>query len=345
MTSIRMLRGWTTALVLFIDSGWAARDGARGTSRPVTLRSIFRWTIVVAGALLFAQSIRFVGLDAIAAGLGRVGSGFAIILLLSGAREVARAIAWTRTVEGPAPLRLLPAFRARLAGEALNTLLPMGIVVGEPTKASHVAGEIPFATAFSALVVELAFYSASLVLLFGSGLLSLAVLNTASIGPFAAAFLAVAGIVSVLILAGKRWSGPLGDRIFGFARRHPDRVGAIVACEVAYHALAVAEVYVTLLLISPVRPTVGAAVVLETVNRFVTMAFKMLPMRVGVDEVGSSIFAARVDLNPATGLTLALIRKIRLLFWSAIGLALFEVDLRVPARRTTQRTQRPQSLG
>ena len=288
----------------------------------MTARRIVRIAVLIAGITLFARSLRTMGVDQIVEGVGRVGWGFAVVLLLSGAREVARTLAWTRTVEGAAPLRFLQAFRARLAGEALNTLLPMGIVLGEPTKASQVQADLPFATAFTALVVEFAFYSASLVLLFGAGVWAFVVLNEVPLGPYAMAFGAAAGVVGLIVLATTRWSNSLRDVVFGFASRHPEQVRAIMTLEIAYHVCAVVEVYVTLLLISPVQPTLAAAIVLETVNRVITMVFKMLPMRVGVDEVGSSLFAGRVDLSPATGLTLALVRKLRLLFWSAIGLAL-----------------------
>ena len=294
------------------------------------IRTIFRAAVIAAAAILLLQSVRVVGIDPIVDGLARVGWGFAAILLLSGAREVVRTIAWTRTVEGPAPLRFLPALGARLGGEALNTLLPMGMVIGEPAKASHVAPHIPFATAFKALVVEFAFYTASLVLLFAAGLAAFGRSNTIPLGPYPMAFAAAIAVTAFALLAAARWGRPLRDATFGFAARHPRRAAIVVACEIAYHVLGVVEVYVSLWLISPVRPTVAAAIVLEMVNRVVTMVFKMIPMRVGVDEVGSSVFAARVDLNPATGVTLALIRKVRLLFWSAIGLALL---VRRPTRR------------
>ena len=107
-----------------------------------------------------------------------------------------------------------------------------------------------------------------------------------------------------------------------FAAAHPEHVRAIVAFELAYQVLAVAEVYLTLLLISPLRPTLASSLMLETVSRAITMVFKMLPMRVGVDEASSSLFAGHLDLGAATGLTLALVRKLRMLFWSAVGLAL-----------------------
>jgi hypothetical protein len=109
----------------------------------------------------------------------------------------------------------------------------------------------------------------------------------------------------------------------GFASRHPEHLWPIAAFEVTFQLLAVAEVYVTLLLISPQRPSLASAVVLETVSRAMTMTFKMLPMRVGVDEAGASLFAGRLHLGASTGVTLALVRKLRLLVWSAVGLVCF----------------------
>src|SRR5580658_1703118 len=127
----------------------------------------------VIGTALFAYSIDILGFVGIQAAFVRMGWGFGAILLLSGAREAVRTLAWTRTIEGPVRLSFRDAFRARLAGEALNTLLPMGMLVGEPMKAEHVGHRLPFATAFSALVVEFAFYGFSLVLLFSAGVIAL----------------------------------------------------------------------------------------------------------------------------------------------------------------------------
>src|SRR5207249_1099569 len=64
------------------------------------------------------------------------------------------------------------------------------------------------------------------------------------------------------------------------------------------------------------------AIVLETVSRAVTVAFKIVPMRIGVDEASSSFAAGRLHLDPVVGLAVALVRKLRLLVWSAVGLTL-----------------------
>src|SRR5262245_50960079 len=113
-----------------------------------------------------------------------------------------------RTVEGDAPLRFANAFRARLAGEALNTLLPMGIVLGEPTKASLVGADVPFATAFKALLVEFAFYTVSLVLLFGAGVAAYVASSGIPAGAHAAISGAASVAVALIVLLSMRWSAP-----------------------------------------------------------------------------------------------------------------------------------------
>ena len=275
---------------------------------------------VAAAVALLAASVRATGVDRMAESVTRVGWGFAAILLLAGARDAARAFAWTRAVDGPDRLRFLPAFRARLAGEALNTLLPMGIVVGEPAKALHVSGEIALAPAATALALEFAFYAASLVLLFAAGVAAIGFESGAFTNPQAVAAAAIAAIAIAAVLARRAWRGP--DH--APARRLPQRsVGTIAACQIAYQALSIAETYVTLRLVSPARASISSTLVLETVSRAVTIAFKFVPMRIGIDEATSSFAAGRLHLDPVVGLAMALVRKIRLLFWSAVGLVFF----------------------
>src|ERR1700730_11321478 len=99
----------------------------------------------IIGTALFAYSIKVLGLADIQAALVRMGWGLGAILFLSGARQAVSTLAWTHTIEGPVRLSFRDAFRARLAGEAFNALLPMGMLVGEPMKAEHVGHRLPFA--------------------------------------------------------------------------------------------------------------------------------------------------------------------------------------------------------
>jgi hypothetical protein len=296
--------------------------------------------VAMIGTALFAYSIETLGLASIQDAFVRIGWGFGAILLLSGAREAVRTLAWTHTVEGPVRLSFRDAFRARLAGEALNALLPMGMLVGEPMKAEHVGHRLPFATAFGALAMEFAFYGTSLLLLFSAGVVALfpstAVLFIAAMAlmvvplvrngsrrngivePAGASEGQVASVITRVLEKLRR----LGDPVLGFIARHPDRVWRLIALEAAFQGFAVAEGYLTLVLISPGHVAWSSALVLETVSRAVTIMFKMLPMRLGVDEAGAAVFAGHLGLGPATGITLALVRRMRVLCWSAVGIAL-----------------------
>lgn len=112
----------------------------------------------------------------------------------------------------------------------------------------------------------------------------------------------------------------LGDPVLRFAVLDPGRAGRLVVLEAAFQLFAVAEVYVTLALITPQHVAWSSALALETVNRAVTILFKMLPMRLGVDEAGAGVLADRLGLGSATGITLALVRRMRVLCWSAVGI-------------------------
>ncbi len=153
--------------------------------------------------------------------------------------------------------------------------------------------------------------------LFAAGVAAFAALNRLSVG-ITTVLAAETAIIAVATLIARR----LMRRSSRWTAIRPGHLAAIAASEAAYQVLAVAEVYVTLLLIRPEPPTIASAVVLETVSRAITMFFKMIPMRIGVDEASSSFVAGHVSLDPASGLTLALVRKLRLAFWSAVGLAL-----------------------
>ncbi len=290
------------------------------------------------GTALFAYSINTLGFARIQDAFFRIGWGFGAILLLSGARDVVRTLAWTHTIDGPVRLSFRDAFCARLAGEAFNALLPMGMLVGEPMKAEHVGHRLPFATAFSALAVEFAFYGVSLVLLFSAGVVILfpssAVLliaamalmavplvrnrnrGTGTVGLPGASQQHVANVITRLLEQVRRLGGP----VLRFASLNPGRAWLLVVLEAAFQLFAVAEVCSDARAHHPAACCLELRAVLETVSRAVTILFKMLPMRLGVDEAGAAVFADRLGLGAATGITLALVRRMRLLCWSAVGI-------------------------
>jgi hypothetical protein len=208
----------------------------------------------------------------------------------------------------------------------------MGFLVGEPTKARYVDDRMPFATAFSALMLEYAFYGVSLAVLAAVALFVIAPWR------ITLAAIVVGAVVLPALTPVRRATQPLRR----FIVHEPMRASTIAALQAAYHALAIAETYIVLRLLNPAGATWTAAAAFELINRGVTIAFKMVPMRVGVDEAGAALMATHLAIGSATGVMLALVRKLRVLCWTAVGL--LAIALRAFRRWAPSRSCRGERL-
>ena len=125
--------------------------------------------------------------------------------------------------------------------------------------------------------------------------------------------------------------------MFGFAAARRDRLAPILLLEFAFHAAAVLEIYLLLALLIPdTGRTLLLALVLETVDRLITIGFKFVPLRLGVDQAGSGSWPPSSASASTTGVTLATIRTGRNLFWAVVGLSLLlkrNIETSEPAPR------------
>ncbi|MEJ7615878.1 MAG: lysylphosphatidylglycerol synthase transmembrane domain-containing protein [Pyrinomonadaceae bacterium] len=305
------------------------------------------------GVVLFFFFVRKAGLGQVLDGLQSLGAGFLLILLLSGVRLTVRTLCWMRCFEAPHQLRFRDAFRAYLIGDAMGNLMPLGIVVSEPVKAMMVRERVPLVAALSAVAVENIFYSFSVAIFIFTGtatlLLSFAVPDALRVTGIAI-LTGIVGIIAVsYFVIGRQWKfasalleiihrrglankllsaerrsrvANLEDGIYGFYQRNRSRFLPILLFECIFHLAGVAEVYVTLLFISDMPPTILAAIILESVNRIINVVFKFVPLRVGVDEAGTGLLTNVLKFGTATGVTLAIVRKARLIFWTGAGVGL-----------------------
>src|SRR5947209_1417716 len=85
------------------------------------------------------------------------------------------------------------------------------------------------------------------------------------------------------------------------------------------HATSVIEVYVTLRMLG-YKPTVPAALVIESLTKIINFVFGFVPATIGVYEAGNEIILQTLGYAAATGITLALVRKSGTLVWTGIGL-------------------------
>ena len=303
------------------------------------------------GLALFVYAIRHAGAGAVADGMARLGWAFAAVVALGGLRFALRAAAWLRCLERGHRLGLRDVFPAVVAGDALGNLTPLGVIVGEPAKALLLRRREPLGRTLPALAVENLFYALSAALVIAGGLAALPLLLQAP-GRLWLAATAVALALAALV-AGAHWVVrgriPAGSALLARleecgiaprlaargaerARALEDRIHAlyprtwsgllpVALLELAFHACAVVEIFLVLSLIGPRQPTLLDAFVLESTNRLIAVVFRFVPLRIGVDEAGTGLLADLLAFGTAAGVTLAIVRKGRMLVWTALGLA------------------------
>lgn len=304
----------------------------------------------VVGLALFTYFVKRAGISQISDGIRRLGAGFLIIIAISAVRQVVRSLSWSLCVEEPHRLRFWDAFRARVMGDAIGNVLPFAsFVISEPAKPALIRDRLPLMAGLSAIAIENTFYSLSVAISISAGMFALLLNFSLPHGLRLGSFL-VLGVVLVVITLGsllirkqvrfisgaagflhnrglnEKWVAKgrtMEDLIYGFYRRHRARFIPIMLLEACFHLAGVCEIYVTLSFISPGQPpTFLTAFILESVNRVITMAFKFIPLRLGVDEAGTGRVSKVLLFTEVTGVTLAIIRKARDVFWAAIGMAL-----------------------
>ena len=318
---------------------------------------------LIIGLALFAYFVEKAGVGQVWEGIRRLGAGFVLVIAVSALRQIARSIAWTLCMEPPYRLRFRDAFRARVMGDAIGNILPFaGFLVSEPAKPALIRDRVPLMAGFSALAIENIFYALSVALFIFSGMLALLLSFTLPKGLRLVSIITLAVIALVIglgaVLIAKRlrfisgsakflhrrglnekWiekSSSLEDRVYGFYQRNSARFLPIILLEFCFHLAGVTEIYVTLSFISPDQPpTFLTAFILESVNRVITVAFKFIPLRMGVDEAGTGRVSKVLQFTMATGVTLAIVRKARDVFWAATGMILLlqrGLSLRAVAR-------------
>ena len=300
--------------------------------------------IVGLGLLIFTVR-RVGGWSAIVDGIGSIGWWFAAVVLLGALRMVCRTRAWMICANDP-QLRFVDAFSAWLVSDAMGNLTPLGLLASEPTKVLMVRTRISTVTGIASVTIENIFYTASvlIVLLSGTWLFLQKANIPQSLEQVSELIIAAVAIAAVIgIWAARRRPAvlskfaPFISKLAGKADAPADairdveqqiyavpqwplsRLAHVGLWEVAFHVGAVAEVWLVLRLLIP-DITISEAFLLESAGRFVTVAFKFVPYRLGIDEAGSGAVASALGMPPATGVTLALVRRLRIIVLNAVGL-------------------------
>jgi hypothetical protein len=305
--------------------------------------------MALAGLVVLVVTIRQVGWPDIRRGLAAIGVWFAPVVLLGAVRFAARARAWTLCAAqvGAGALTTTRALAATLAADAVGNLTPLGLLASEPAKVLMLRPTVTTGPALTSVALDNAFYTGSVVFMLAAGAWMLvrqtalpAALRVGAEGVLAAI---VVGAIVVAWAVRRRpavlsWIAQAAARVSGRAARTPDMLhdletrfygvtawptatlAAVAGWQAAFHAAAVAEVWLILTVLSGRPVSLADAFVLETTGRLITVLFKLVPFRVGIDEAGAAVVAAAIGVPVSDAVALALVRKLRIVVLNAAGL-------------------------
>jgi hypothetical protein len=223
-----------------------------------------------------------------------------------------------------------------------------GKLVGEGIRISFLGSTVPLANGISACAIDGALHSftAALVTILG-------ITGTLVVAPLSGIWRVYALLVSsvlilVIVLAAvaveRRWPlarnsaralarVPLLDKWIGskqpiidsaetnlltFYSQAPAAFWANLTLNALWHALAILEVFVILRLMGAGIAPVGAFVV-EGMTKVINLVGALNPGNLGTYEAGNMLIAKICGVTGTTGLTLALCRRLRAVFWAGIG--------------------------
>jgi uncharacterized protein (TIRG00374 family) len=314
-----------------------------------------RATLLLAGAALFALLVWQIGLGAIAASFVRVGPSLLVVLVFPFCVITAFDTLGWRYAFRRDRVSFWELARARVAGEAVNGTTPTGSVGGEAVKAWLIRDRVSFSESLPSVIVAKTTITIAqgLFLLFGLFVAWLALPAQQSwlLKPMAALLglevLAVGGFVyaqTAGVLAGSgRMLERIGvmrpahrglplkriDRALSlFYRRQPTRLALSIGFHFLGWLVSAAETWFILWLIGvPVSPV--TAVIIEACGTAVRFMTFFIPGHLGALEGGNVALFVALGLDPASGLSAILIRRVREAAWIGLGFLM----LRAPARR------------
>jgi hypothetical protein len=303
--------------------------------------------------------------------LQAVGWGFALVILLGGLSQLAKTCAWrqafTCDISG---LSWSRSFVAQLISDGIGQFGIAGKVVGEGTRISLLGRAVPLPNALSAGAIDGGLHSLSALVVTVLGVSAILMMGPVSVRWRVYAALLITVLVSVMILAAvalrNRWpllgnatraigrlprlhawvsdKQPIVDsaegNLLNFRGEAPAAFWATLLFNLLWHLLAVLEVYIILRFMGA-GFTLGGAFIVESLTKVINLVGALNPGNFGTYEGGSMLIAKMFGVTSTTGLTLALCRRARTVFWAGVGAMCMIVMKTAEAPRTIAATLGP----
>ena len=322
-------------------------------SRGVLRGRHFRWLEVIlclVGVGFLAAMLLKIGTPSILEALVGLGPSLWLIVGIELVAVIANTVSWRCTISpdrrGDVPFASLMA--ARIAGDALNYVIPAG--AGEISKIRLLSRYMPVEPALASVALAKLTEGIALGLFGVLGLIvawPIVVTDAASAVPIAVATLIGAGLAVGCVVAMRFGLFAIAVRIvhrLGARRLDGSRLAGVamsvdaemfqfrqvrtgaVAHSTIWHLVGwlvnVAELWLACHFLG-LRPPLGRVFAGEALGVLCDVVVFFVPMRIGAAEGGRVFVFMLLGFSAAQGLTLGLVRRVRELAWTTIGLAIY----------------------
>ena len=313
------------------------------------VRPALRFLAMLGSAGLLAYLVRHAGPANLWHNLVRLGWGFTLVIGLAGVSHLARTWAWQMTLGKERYKLSFPKLVGlRLGAEAAGQLGIVGQTFGDSIRVSHLNRQMQMGHSLASVTLDRGLYLVTGIIVIVSGFVAaLPMLSLSHALRFYAGLFALGSItfLSLTLLVvrkrfpvlsqGARLIGrvpALKNRIeqrlhliqtmesalFDFHHNTPVLFWGSLLLNLAGHCLAILEVCLVLWLLGAPIGFVGAMII-ESLTKLVNAIGSFNPGNIGTYETGNMLIGKIFSLSNASGLALAMARRLRALFWTAVG--------------------------
>jgi len=299
--------------------------------------------------LLLTFLIRRAGPTKLLESIAALGWGLGLVIALGGVSHVLKTWAWRLTLlDEKHHVSFVKMLGLRLGSEAVGQFGALGQVFGETLRVSLLSSTLPLANGIASVTLDRAFFVLTAAMVSAAGLGAAVTLWPLPHHLAIYAWLFVSVLIGLVLLAAlavrKRWAVVSGTaltfgriryfsnwierrrslihavehKLLNFYHHTPGAFWSSLLLNLACQSLAIGEVYLILWLMGA-KVGFVVALAVEALTKLINLLGVFNPGNVGTYEGGNMLIAERLGLSGASGLTLGLARRVRAIFWAAVG--------------------------
>ena len=325
------------------------RDPSLSVAATSPAIDVFYWIerlLLLAGIILFIALVREIGASTVWDDVRTVGYGLIPIIGQEALVYLTNTLGWRYAFppghDTPPYGRLLI---VRFLGDVINSVTPTATVGGEVIRARLLRGEIDASVVWASIAVAAITQAVGQAVFVFGGLLvvlpSTPLPDALRTGTLITMVLFLAGLTAAIVIQ-RRGMVTTIAHVLGWVRirlparaialmheldaqisrvySQPRRFLASAAAFALGWALGTLEVYLILLFLEVPETSWHLALTIEVLSVAIDGALFFVPGKIGTQEGGKVLIFTLLGLPPAKGLALGIIRRLRDLTWSALGL-------------------------